>query len=106
MPLFKASFVIALDVQANIPPYLTATNGSIELIQAKAYISKGIAAGLILGMDGLGKEEVDNAFQLGRKMIQLGSCHVAASKLFRTCKTKKQVHRTPFMPQKLLWGHA
>ena len=66
-----------VDKQMDIPLFVTATDGTVKRIEAKAYVSKGIKAGVILGMDELGKAEDDIALWLGRKKMQLGNCHVA-----------------------------
>ena len=66
-----------VDKQMDIPLFVTATDGTMKRIEVKVYVSKGIKAGVILGMDELGKAEDDIALWLGRKKMQLGDCHVA-----------------------------
>ena len=51
--------------------YLTGIKGKVICINAKAYITDGIKAGVILGIDELGRPEDNIGLWLGRKLISI-----------------------------------
>ena len=51
--------------------HLFGTSGGHLCVNATAYVTKGIQAGVILGMDELGRPEDDIALWLGRKTMQI-----------------------------------
>jgi len=51
--------------------HLHSTDGKHLLIKAKAYVTLGIRAGVILGIDELGRLEDDIALWLGRGIMQI-----------------------------------
>ena len=51
--------------------YLTGINGEVICMNAKAYVTDGIKAGVILGMDELGRPEDDIGLWLGRKLMSI-----------------------------------
>lgn len=65
-----------VDKKMMVSIFLTGTDGTILRIDASAYVTKGIKAGIILGMDELGRPEDDIALWLGRKMMQMKGTHI------------------------------
>ena len=60
-----------VDQVTHIPIHIFGNDGKHICIQAKAYVTKGIKAGVILGMDELGRPDDDIALWLGRKVMQI-----------------------------------
>jgi len=56
--------------------HLYSTDGKHLLIKAKAYVTLGIRAGVILGIDELGRLEDDIALWLGRGIMQIQGTNI------------------------------
>jgi len=65
-----------VDQSMDLAIHLHGTDGKHLLIKAKAYVTPGIRAGVILGMDELGRPEDDIALWLGRGMMQIQGTNI------------------------------
>ena len=60
-----------VDQIIHLPIFITGNSGKKICINARAYVTKGIRAGVILGMDELGRPDDDIALWLGRRVMQI-----------------------------------
>ncbi len=65
-----------VDQLMDLAIHLHGTDGKHLLIKAKAYVTPGIRAGVILGMDELGRPEDDIALWLGRGIMQIQGTNI------------------------------
>lgn len=75
-----------VDRKMVIAIFLSGNDRSLIKIEASAYVTKGIKAGVILGMDELGRPEDNIALWLGRKMMQIQGTHIPISFTIRGSK--------------------
>ena len=68
-----------VDRYVDLPLYISASDGATIIMHTKAYVATDIQAGVLLGMDELGKEEEDIALWLGGKIMQIGGINVPIS---------------------------
>ena len=65
-----------VDKQIHLSIHVTGSDDIAKTIEATPYVTKGIKAGVILGMDVLGKPQNKITLHLHTKKMQLGSSHV------------------------------